>query len=337
MLTDKQSDKFQLTINNPHNFGFDHNKIKEILVTNLKTLQYFCMADEEGSTFHTHLFVCFTSRVRFSTIKRYFPQAHIESVKGTVSDNMNYIKKSGKWKDDIKHGTSIEGTFEEWGDRPADSKGKNRDMEELYKMVLDGLTNAEIISQNQDYILQIDKLDKLRTIILTEKFKRTRRLDLEVTYCYGVTGSGKTRSILDQYGDENVYRVTDYLHPYDSYNCQPIIVFEEFRNSLPIKEMLNYCDIYPMELPARYSNKYACYKKVFIISNWSLEMQYKEQQENDGESWNAFLRRIHKVKVYHKDRVLTYNSISEYVCRAIECKPLTEAEQLEISSLFPYS
>lgn len=144
-------------------------------------------------------------------------------------------------------------------------------MSELYQMVLDNMTNAEILAQNQDYILQIDKIDKVRTTILTEKYKETVRLDLKVVYISGATGTGKTRGVLEKNGYSNVYRVTDYLHPFDSYNGQPVIAFDEFRSSLRIKEMLLFCDIYPIELPSRYTNKYACYNKVYIISNWSLE------------------------------------------------------------------
>lgn len=328
---DSQSYMYQITINNPIDYGFTHEKIKENLITNFKTLEYFCMADEKGTTFHTHIFVCFTSRVRFSKVKKSFPESHIESVKGSVTNNIDYIKKSGKWENDTKHGTSIKDSYEEYGQIPANNKGKLTDMQELYNMIIDGWTNAEIIATNQDYILQIDKLDKVRTMILTEKFKGTRRLDLEVNYLYGDTGSGKTRCVLDEFGDYNVYRVTDYSHPFDSYNCQPIIVFDEFRSNLSIKDMLNYCDIYPLELPARFSNKYACYTKVFIISNWSLEMQYSDLQKNDAESWKAFLRRIHKVKVFSKDKIDTYNSTTDYFNRMEE---VSKSEQEEIFNLF---
>ena len=92
-----------------------------------------------------------------------------------------------------------------------------------------------------------------------------------MVYISGATGTGKTRGVLEKNGYANVYRVTDYLHPFDSYNGQPVIAFDEFRSSLRIKEMLLFCDIYPIELPSRYTNKYACYNKVYIISNWELE------------------------------------------------------------------
>lgn len=283
------------------------------------------MADEKGSTFHTHIFVCFRSRVRFSMVKKYFPEGHIEPVKGTISQNVSYIKKTGKWADTDKGETTIEGSFEEFGQQPPDSRGKRNDMSELYQMVSDGMTNAEILAINQDYILNIDKLDKLRTIILTEHYKHTRRLDLKVIYISGVTGTNKTRSVLDRHGDANVYRVVDYQHPFDSYNCQPIICFDEFRSSIRLKDMLNYCDIYPIELPARYANRYACYNTVYIISNWALEKQYSELQKEDKESRDAFLRRIHEVHIHNKNKeVIIYNSVEDYLNRKEEFHKQTE-------------
>lgn len=311
--------------------GYTHQKIFEIFHANFKTLRYICMSDEMGSTFHTHIFVVFSSRVRFSMIKRYFPEFHIEVCKGNVSDNILYVKKEGRWEHDEKHGTKIDGSFEEYGTPPPDSKGRRQDMSELYQMVLEDMTNAEILSVNQDYILQIDKIDKVRTTILTERYKDTVRLDLEVVYISGYTGTGKTRGVLEKHGYSNVYRVTDYLHPFDNYNCQPVIAFDEFRSSLRLKEMLLYCDIYPIQLPSRYANKFACYNSVYIISNWSLERQYAEAQREDRESWKAFLRRIHKVITYDdKGNVTVYHSVKAYFERKIEFHSITEEEQLSL-------
>lgn len=316
---DSQANKFLVTINNPQEKGLSHEEIKKILVTNFRTLEYAAMADEQGSCYHTHLFIYFNSRVRFSTVKKHFPEAHIDTAKGTISDNVNYIRKSGKWKDTEKSETSIPDTFEEYGARPPDSKGRRSDMSELYQMVLDGMTNADILATNQDYILQIDKIDKIRTTILTDRYKGTIRKDLKVIYISGETGTGKTSGVLAEHGAENVYRVTDYLHPFDGYNCQPVIAFDEFRSSLYLKDMLNYCDIYPLELPARFSNKYACYDTVYIISNWELEKQYSEVQKEDTASWQAFLRRISEVRQYKGvGDVATYHTVSEYFNRDAE-------------------
>ena len=316
-ITDAQRYAFQLTINNPIEKGFEHRKIKDLLITNFPTLKFFCMADEIGEkgTPHTHIYVCFTSRVRFSTVKKHFPEAHIEFAKGSTQSNIDYIKKQGKWKDDKKAETRVEGTYEEWGTVPT-QKGIRSDMEELYEMIKEGYTNSEILAHNNDYIMDIDKLDKVRMTLLIDKYKGSRRLDLRVTYISGATGTGKTKGVLDTHGDGNVYRVSDYQHPFDGYNAEPVIAFDEFRSSLKLQDMLNYCDIYPIQLPARYSNKVACYETVYIISNWTLEEQYAEVQKDNPESWKAFLRRIHEVRIYAEDgTITTYDSIEKYLHR----------------------
>lgn len=335
IMKDKQSRKYQLTINNPIP-DFTHDTIKQICFTRYKSFRYSALVDEIGNcgTYHTHIFISFDSPVRFSSLKKHFPTAHIETAKGSIEQNLEYLKKSGKWKGTDKAETTIEGSFEEFGERPPENKGKRKDLEELYHMIIDeGLTNAEIIRLNQDYIMEIDKLDKIRTMYLQDKFRCERRTDLSVCYVYGLTGAGKSRDILDEFGDENVYRVTDYVHPFDGYCNEPIIVFEEFRSSLPLKEILNYLDIYPIQLKARYANKFACFKKIFLCTNWKLEKQYSDLQSSDKESWDAFLRRIHKVKEYTENGIATYDSVTEYLDRHHTFTPVSKLptdEQMNI-------
>lgn len=324
-----QRNSFQITINNPDLYGWDHLKIKQTLIEKFPTLRYFCMADEIGQqgTYHTHIYVCFSSRVRFRTVQKHFEHTHITPALGSVKANLEYIKKTGKWADTEKAETRIEGTFEDWGKIPT-QKGSREDMAELFEMIEAGCSNAEILAFNNDYILNIEKLDKLRTTLMIDKYKNTRRLDLRVIYVSGATGTGKTRNILDRHGDSSVFRVTDYLHPFDNYSCQPVLVFEEFRSSLRISDMLNYCDIYPLELPARYSNKFACYGTVYITSNWSLEEQYSEVQKDSPETWKAFLRRIHEVQIYNGDgTVTTYDTVEKYLHRKETFHPVSPEEE----------
>ena len=241
MANDTQSRAYQLTLNNPLP-DLNHDIIKSLLALKFKTFVYAAMADEIGEqgTYHTHVYCCFSSAVRFSTIKKHFPTAHIEAVKGSVQDNIDYLQKTGKWENTAKAETSVDGSFEELGERPA-NEGKNKLLSDLYHYVVDeGMSNTEIIRLNTDYIPMLDTITRIRTAFLQEKFKGTRRFDMEVTFVSGVTGSGKSRWILDHYGDEHVYRVCDYSHPFDLYNTEPVLVFEEFRSSLPIGDLLNY-------------------------------------------------------------------------------------------------
>ena len=338
MNEQRQSKRWNLTINSTdkpvvdgegNEITYNHEKIKKLLMECFTTLVYMCMADEKGSNYHTHLYLVFKSRVRFSTIKKCLPTAHIELAAGTTTDNVNYIKKEGKWADTDKAETSNEGTFEEWGIRPPDSKGKMADMSELYQMVKDGASNSEIITANQDYILCIDKIDKLRTTLLIDEYKGKLRKDLRVIYISGKTNTGKTWGVIEEHGAENIYRITDYQHPFDHYENQSVIAFDEFRSNITLSDMLQYLDIYPLVLPARYSNRYACYSTAYIISNWELENQYHEKQQNDKESWNAFLRRIHEVRVYTGFKTYTtYNSVKEYMNRSDIFQELSDSDDL---------
>ena len=112
-----QRQAFLLTINNPQKYDMEHEKIKQNLVMNFPTLKFFCMADEIGEqgTYHTHVYIHFNSRVRIGKIKKYFPSAHIDIANGTAKNNVEYVKKSGKWKDTEKAETSVPNTYEEWG------------------------------------------------------------------------------------------------------------------------------------------------------------------------------------------------------------------------------
>lgn len=326
-----QARKYQLTINHPIESGFSHEEILRILNEQFASLSYYAMADEIGEqgTYHTHVFVVFKSPVRFTTMKNHFPTAHIEIARGSITENVNYIQKSGKWTATAKSETSVKGSFESLGDIPEDNAGSRRDMEELYFMIKQGYSNAEILERNKDMILQIDKLDKIRTTVFQDQYRGQNRLELQVTYVFGETGTGKSRDILERHQPKNVCRVTDYQHPFDHYLCEAVLVFEEFRSNLPLGDMLNYLDIYPITLKARYANKFACFTKVYLVSNWILEKQYEDIQRNDPGSWRAFLRRIHRVEQYRGiGDVVVYDSVEKYLKRDLQFHPVPNQESI---------
>ena len=169
------------------------------------------------------------------------------------------------------------------------------------------------MEHNPDNILNLQHIDKARLEILSNRYKTERRIDLVVTYVYGKTGLGKSRNILDEHGDENTYRCTDYKHPFDTYSGENVLVLEEFRSDIPIGNILNYLDIYPIQLPARYNNKQACYHYVYIVSNWKLEEQYHNIKIEQPETYQAFLRRIKKVRIYKDFGVYEEYDTMEYL------------------------
>lgn len=309
---DTQGRKWQLTINNPLNKkqNYTHEAIKQLLIS-MKSLEYFCMSDELANTHHTHIYVLFRSPVRFSTLKNRFSEAHIEKAYGTSVQNREYVFKEGKWAEDKKKETNLADTHEEWGELPQERQGSRNDYAELYEMIIGGMSNYEILEEQPDFIGQIERIDKVRQVIQEEEYKDTFRI-LETTYIFGETNAGKTRSVMDRYGYANVFRVTNYKNPFDQYKGQDIIMFEEFRDSLPINDMLKYLDGYPVMLPCRYADKVACFTKAFIVSNTGLLDQYKQIQSEEPRTWLAFLRRIKTVQKFENGKVEIY-TMQEYL------------------------
>lgn len=306
---DAQSRKWQITINNPLEKDFTHDKIKEE-ISKIKSCIYYCLSDEIGTkekTHHTHIYLACSSAVRFSTIKNRFTKAHIEIAHGTSEQNRDYVFKIGKWENDKKGETKLPDTQEEYGEIPVERQGSRNDIADLYDMIKDEMSDYEILEENPDYILHLDKIGKVRQTIRQNKYKEIFR-ELSTTYIYGKTGTGKTHRVMAKYGFENVFRVTNYLHGgFDAYEGQDVIIFDEFCSNFKIQEMLNYLDGYPLELPCRYANKVACFTKVYIISNIDLFSQYIKVQSETLETWKAFLRRIHMVIEYYD-----YNCFNEY-------------------------
>lgn len=325
-----QGRKFLLTINNPLDKGITHDTIK-IRLSSLKSLVYYCIADEIGAnehTPHTHIFVIYQNPKVISTIKNLFPESHIDLVRGSNSQNRDYVLKQGKWQDTEKGTTSIPESQEEYGTLPEDKRCCKPELGILYELIKEGRSNYEILEEHPEYIKDISDIEKTRMILKQEEFKNSWR-ELEITYIFGKSGTGKSRYVMETYQYQNVFRVTDYVHPFDNYFAENILMFEEFNSSLRIQDMLNYLDGYPIKLPARYSDKIGCYKKVFFTTNIPLEQQYPNVQKETPEIWKAFLRRITKV-IYFKSftEIITYNSVDEYLNRDTPFEPIPIQETI---------
>lgn len=325
----KQSRKWLITINNPSEHGFDHTTIRQILSAVRGTSFYWCMCDEEGDeceTLHTHIFLYRTSPFSAKSIDNLFPKMHRDVAYGTAFENRCYVLKDGdKFNKDAegnyhyidssgkKHeGRNFTDTFEEFGDCPEEHQGKSSTADIILELIRQGATNKEIVDTVASAYKDIDKIERTRSMYRDSDFAACWR-DLQVTYIFGATGTGKTRSVMDKYGYLNCYRVTDYKHPFDTYDGQDVLIFEEFRGGLKHGDMLNYLDGYPLLLPCRYFNRQACYTKVFIITNIPPDEQYSNV---DLESRKAFWRRIHTVQQYDgHGRISTYPGVDAYIHR----------------------
>lgn len=315
MKKDTQLKAVQITINNPEEHGYTEEKTTQILTQS--RIRYACMSREIGDngTEHIHLYVLFPSARRFSTLKKRFPKAHIEKAYGDPYDNRDYIRKEGKWKDTAKAETSVEGSFREFGEIPDSYILGMPEMDEIYEDIKNGISTSDILENHPKHLFKVNSIDAVRQAYLSDKYREHLRA-VVVTYIYGATATGKTRSIFKRYAPEQICRITTYGKngvKFDSYRGENVLVFEEFASQIPIEEMLNYLDIYPIMLPARYNDKVACFTKVYITSNLPINRQYVAAQEHKPKTFQAFLRRINYFEHFKADGTVEKTTLNKEV------------------------
>ena len=312
MNKNSQGRKWLLTENNPADRELSHDVIIQKLLA--LSFVYFCMTDEigESGTYHTHIFLCLQNSIRFSTLKKAFPTAHIDRVRGSCSQNRDYLTKSGKWADTDKAETTVEGTFCEYGEMPSEREEKSPELAELMDSFRNGLSVAEAIEQNPKFALRIRNLTELQQTLLWQRYKCETR-SIEVAYIYGGYDSDKKRDIYAANDLNQIYCLTNYRDGktvyYDNYSAEDIMLLDDFGSQIPIRELLTLISGYPKQLSARYADRTACYTKLYILSTIPLCRQYPCE---DKEIWNYFLKHINTVLEYRHDGVIIEHNSTEF-------------------------
>jgi len=214
----------------------------------------------------------------------------IHPKKGNREQARDYSLKQGNYEEENHTQVLSPVQYGKWVEN-----GTRLDLEDLAQDIVLGKKDHQIFERDPvTYMRHIKMIRETRTM-LHEHENLTKFRHMEVCYISGNSRSGKTTLITDHFGYENIYRITDSKNPWDGYYGQPIIIFEEFRQTFPLELMLSWLEGHPVSLPARYFNRPAGFTKVFIISNWPWSMQYEEDRSSKPEDYQALLNRIHHV------------------------------------------
>ncbi|WP_445340424.1 hypothetical protein, partial [Bifidobacterium sp. ESL0825] len=166
----------------------------------------------------------------------------------------------------------------------------------LAEAVDSGMTPKEIALDDQlRLLLTPGNRSFVETIWAAQKAKRwsSEQRKVEVTYIWGPTGVGKTRSVREAVPPEKLYAATlSTRDPFGKYSFEPVLLLDEFRGDFPISQLLQLLDRYPVQLDRRYENSWAAWTKVYICSNWRLEDLYRDCPAADRA---ALKRRISRV------------------------------------------
>ncbi len=119
-------------------------------IKNITGLVYTAFQLEQG-TKHHQIYISFKNAKSFETIKKHFPKAHIEAMKGTPQQASDYCTKEE---------TRLAPPVID-GDLP--KQGKRTDLEDIYQMITEGCTNKEIReTYPSQYIRYKNKIQEIR-------------------------------------------------------------------------------------------------------------------------------------------------------------------------------
>ena len=278
------NDNEQVIIERP--YFKDYDSVRQY-IENLEHRKWsvFQLEKGESGTPHIQGGITFTIGKRFKTIQSYFPTAMIDRARGTNTDIKIYCTKlEGRVMDPVEIGK-----FVEMRDRT--------DYDGFFARLDEGATNAELKSEYLNLFVQfgVEKVERFRQDIFKDKYGNEYR-DIKVTYIYGGTRLGKTTYVLNKYPLRDICRVNNYkVGTFEGYINQKVLVLDEFTGKLDITFVNNLLDRLPLDLPARFTNRIACFNEVYLISNLPLSELYKDEQKETPEVYRAFTERIHDI------------------------------------------
>jgi len=277
----KRQRRWSLTLNNP-----EDEVLKHLNSIDGRYVKYAIFAQEVGEkgTPHIQGFIHFKNAKTLTATKKFLGSEkwHLEVSQGTDFENREYCTKDGP--------------FFEIGEVPLEH-GPVDAWEDILNMVEGGFNNRQIVRKYPGIAIRcMSAIEKYRTEFEWAEMRGWR--DVEVEYIAGPTGCGKSRGVLyneDGSVNTDVYRCTNAKNPFDKYDGEGTIVFEEFRSQFTCRDMLNWVDGHPLLLPARYADRMAKFTKVVILSNWRFVEQYHTVAETSPETYKAWQRRVETV------------------------------------------
>jgi len=283
---------------------------------------------EEGNktgTEHSHIVYYKPATIRFNQVRElFYGMAHIEAQQGTKTEAEDYLNKRGKWENDPKGHTLKVPPFHlglVLGDNRKGSSGEMADRlnDIVDELIEKGMRPSQIATRVSamgiDEARYADRAERVATAKMVLKAEEEGRLGAEgeqmfVVWHIGKSGTGKTHSIRDLTRDRGKCHLIDPRikdHPWDSYELQPFVLWDEFRDTHMAYDaalaMLNREGKGSVEADARFFVRTMAYCRMDLTSIVGPEKQWakaRAAREADGQDEPLYqlTRRINLV-VYH--------------------------------------
>lgn len=243
-----RSKRWCFTLNNPteEESDFMSTLIQDLTKCTELKLTYLCFGKEQVSTPHLQGYLELSQKTSLSTMKTFLTRAHWEKAKGTSEQASAYCKKDGNFQES---GTLMQ-------------QGQRTDLIEIKSKIEEGIKEVDIAEQHfSQWVVYRRSFQAYATLLA-----RRRNWNTKVHVFWGKTGTGKTRFVMDQIQDSDLWTPGDYKW-FDGYHGQKIVLLDDYRGEYKLQMLLKLLDRYPMQVPIKGGFTQWSPTKVYITSN----------------------------------------------------------------------
>jgi len=247
----------------------------------------------ENETYHWQGYIQLKSRLTLNQVKKFLPRAHLEQVKGTQQQAIDYCKKGIQSKDEWKalgiNGPNygVDASFDEYGTlRKHGGKNKTSGNYAIIKekIIKEGVSLRDVVLNECDNPSQIHYAQFMEKYNGLEKDLH----DVSVFWYYGPTSCGKSHIVFEAINKDSYWKSSNDLKWFDGYCGQEDVWIDDFRGShCSFSFLLQLLDKWPLMVPVKGSFVRWSPKRIFITC------PYKPQDCYAGvEDKSQLIRRI---------------------------------------------
>lgn len=274
---------------------------------------YLCYQPERGSdTGRAHLqgYFCLLAPRTLRGVKNTLfdtatlTRVHLEPTKGTKEEAVAYCCKEDTFDDTAGFRFTDFGNIE---DVPARrGQGARNDIGACTSILRAGGSLAEVAEADPDSFVKYHKgfIAYQQLVCAKPRVRDERGLfpELRVFWFYGPTGSGKTRAVFEEAGDEAIYTKPSGNRWFDGYRGEPIILLDDFRADwFTFGYLLRLLDIYPMPLEYKGGMTQLCSQKIYITCPVHPEVLYQNLMAEKEGAKAQLIRRITEIRHFGAD------------------------------------
>lgn len=252
---------------------------------------------------HVQAYVEFYDAVRLTQCKERLGDnsLHSEQRKGPRTAAKDYTQKDGSayfqvnYPEWSTHGGRVIGTDVVQMGTFRTKQGQRTDLAQVEDLIKDGASELDIFETcAPQYLKYANNIRKARGLMARKRCNQWMPIDVHVVW--GDTRSGKTRSVYDRHGPDNVY-IPTYSESankfwFDGYDGQKVLLINEFYGQCRTSIMQELLDNYRIQVETKGGTTVSNWDTIYITSNCHPKEWYSHWASVPQKVEDSFIERI---------------------------------------------